>query len=463
MSDATTTASPAAPQFVRKGLLRLSWPLLLVTVFTLLAALGNVILLSISSAELNAAAATANQILGVLYDISVLFSLGALVVIAQLLGAGSLRSAQRASVIALRAGSLLGVVLALFVALAGPAIIVAVNTPPEIVDDARAYLWIVAGGMAFNAYIVTATAVLRAYGRTVAILVLGIVMNLLDVALLAVFLLVLELGVAGAALPTLVVRGVGVLLLWWLVRRRTGARMLAPLPPRDAGDTTGPWTMARLSIPTVLENGVYNLVIIVTLSVVNLLGTDAINARSYTFTLTALVTGVILALAQGNETIVGWDIGGRAARHARRLTVRTALWTAAASAALAVLLWFGAEPVLSIFGPNADVVAQAREALLISVLLLPLSAVTAIVYGALRSSGDVVVPMAYSIGSSLLVLLPASFLFVQVWGLGLAGAFWALVLAEAVKSALLLGRWLRGRWTRIELVASAEDAVPVGE
>ncbi len=459
MSEVATEA----PGFVRKGLLRLSWPLLLVTVFTLLATLGNVVLLSQASPELNAAVATANQVLGVLYDISVLFSLGALVVVAQLLGARSFAAARCATVIALRASTLLGLAIALFVALAGPAVLAALNTPAEILDDASTYLWIVALGLTFNAYIVAATAVLRAYGRTVALLVMGIVVNLLDVALLGVLLFVLDLGVVAAALPTLVVRGVGVLLLWWMVRRRTGARVLAKLPPCEPG-APGGGVMARLSIPTVLENGAYNLAIVVVVSLINLLGTDVINARSYALTLTALVTGVILAIAQGNETIVGWDVGERSLGNARRLTLRTAAGTAIAAAVLAALLWFGADVLLSIFGPNPAVVAAAREALAISVLLLPPSAVTGVVYGALRSAGDVVIPMAYSIGTSVAVLIPVSWLLIQVLGLGLAGAFWGLVAAEAVKAALLVGRWWGGRWTaRASVIPSEPASAPVAE
>ncbi|WP_454299646.1 hypothetical protein [Salana multivorans] len=89
-ADATPAPSDQVRPFRRIGLLRLTWPLLVVTLLTLLAALGNVVILSAASPELNAAVATANQILGVLYDISVLFSIGGLVVISQLLGAGLL-------------------------------------------------------------------------------------------------------------------------------------------------------------------------------------------------------------------------------------------------------------------------------------------------------------------------------------------------------------------------------------
>lgn len=446
------------PVFRRKGLLRLSWPLLAVTVLTLLATLGNVVLLSVASPQLNAAVATANQLLGVVYDLSVIFSIGALVVVAQLLGAGAFGEARRSSVLALRASLALGLVMAVGVAVSAPLLVNAINTPPEIVGDAVAYLWVVAGGLFFNAYIVAASAVLRAYGRTVALLVLGVVVNLLDVALLAFFLLVLEWGAVGAAMPTLLVRGLGTLLLWWLVRRATGARVLAPLPPRDPTVDGGPWRMAKLSLPSVVENAVYNGAIVATVALINQLGTDTINARSYALTLTALVTGVILALAQGNETIVGWDIGERDARHARRQSLRTALGTAVSAAALATMLWLLADVALSVFGPNANVVAGAREALGISIVLLPLSAVTAVVYGALRSSGDVVVPMVYSVASSLLVLVPLSWLFVSRLEGGLAGAFWALVAAEGVKAVLLLGRLLRGSWVTRPSVAPVPES-----
>lgn len=432
--------------------MRLSWPLLVLTVFTLLAALGNVVVLSIASQELNAAVSTANQILGVLYDISVIFSIGALVVIAQLLGAGAFQQARRAVVVALRASAWLGLGIAVFVAALGPVIVSVINTPADIVGDANAYLWVVSGGMAFNAVIVTATAVLRAYGRTALILALGIVINLLDVAMLTLCVLVLDLGAAGAALPTLAIRGVGVALLLWLVRRASGVGLFTRIPKDGAEDSaTGAWQMTRLSLPTVLENGGYNLAILVAVSLVNALGTDAINARSYALTLTGLVTGVVLALAQGNETIVGWDKGGDATAHARRLTLKTALWTAVTAAVLAVALWASADTTLSIFGPSQSVVAETSRLLLLSVVLLPLSGVSTVLYGALRSAGDVMIPMLYSLAASFVVLLPLSWLLIPT--MGLAGAWWALIAAEAVKAALLLARWVGGRWSRIPSVA----------
>lgn len=459
MGDTTTASdvhADAPVAFRRIGILRLSWPLLAVTLVTLLAVVADTAILSLGSPELNAAVATANQLFGIPYDLSVLFALGALVVIAQLLGAGRIASARRATIIALRANTVLGIAIAGGIAVLGPWLLELINTPDELMGESLVYLYAVLGGFVFNAYLVVATAILRAYGRTVVILVLGTLLNVSYLLMQYVFILVLELGAFGAALSTTLARGVTAAIVVWVVYRRTGAHLFSRLPPRDVD--TGAGRMARLSVPSVLENGLYNVGILLVVSFINVLGTDAINARSYALTLTGLVTGVVLALAQANETIVGWDKGGRTPEHARRLTLRTALWAAAASVAMALLLWVFADSVLSIFGASPAVVAGARELLLLSVVLLPLAGVTAVVYGALRSTGDVVVPMAYSIGSSVVVLIPLAWLFVSVLGWGLAGAWWALIAAEAVKAGLLLARWLRGGWARIASVVDADDA-----
>ncbi len=105
--------------FVRKSFLRLSWPLIIVTLVTLLAALANVVILSMASPELNAATANANQVFGVLYDISVIFSIGALVVVAQYLGAQKFAAARKASKAALWASAILGIAISVAVLVGG--------------------------------------------------------------------------------------------------------------------------------------------------------------------------------------------------------------------------------------------------------------------------------------------------------------------------------------------------------
>lgn len=441
--------------FKRLGLLRLTWPLIAVTMLTLLATLANSVVLSAQSADLNAAVATANQILGPTYDISVLFSIGALVVIAQRLGAQDEVNARRSVIVALRASVGLGLVIAVVVGGFAPFLIDLVNTPSDIAGPATQYLWIAAIAMLFNAYIVAGTSVLRAYGKTLQLLLVGVAINILDIALLILFVMVLDWSAVGAALPSLIVRGVGVGFLHLLMVKSAGVHVFSPLSDGGAMVKQAK-RMARLSVPSVLENAAFNLAVVASVAYLNVLGTDTINGRSYAFTLTALVTGLVLAVAQGNETLVGWDVGEDAASQARRRTLVATSWTAGLAAAGAASLYLLAEPALSIFGPSRAVVDGAKDVLLLSIVLLPLSAATSIIYGALRSASDVFVPMVYSLVGSLAVLMPLSWLFISRWDLGLRGAVAALIAAEAVKGGLLLRRLLGAAWGAVEVESDGQ-------
>src|SRR5690606_19858465 len=88
----------------------------------------------------------------------------------------------------------------------------------------------------------------------------------------------------------------------------------------------------------------------------------------------------------------------------------------------------------------------AKTALLYSIVLLPLAAITVVMYGALRSAGDVIIPMIYSVFASVAILLPASWFFVDKLQLGVGGVFIALIIMEAVRATLLTARFSRGKW-----------------
>ncbi|MFY1594854.1 hypothetical protein [Micromonospora sp. WMMD737] len=90
----------------------------------------------------------------------------------------------------------------------------------------------------------------------------------------------------------------------------------------------------------------------------------------------------------------------------------------------------------------------------------PCQAVAAILFGSLRSAGDVNIPVAISIGTTALIMVTLSVLLVPAPGtlplptlnLGVAGAWIALLTAEAVKAILFTHRWRRHAWTRHRLV-----------
>ena len=164
-------------QFERKSLFRLTLPLFLFTFISIGVTFVDTILLSGYSDNLAAAVSLANQILGVAYDVSGLLSVGGLILISQHLGRDEVDKAKNIAVIAVQGSLVLGGAIALVLILGAGFFADWVNTPDEIRNDVIAYVYIIAGAMVFNGVITSVTAALRGFGRTVEILIMGLVAN----------------------------------------------------------------------------------------------------------------------------------------------------------------------------------------------------------------------------------------------------------------------------------------------
>jgi putative MATE family efflux protein len=457
--------SGSDPAFRPKGLFRLSWPLFVVSLLALATTLVDTIILSAYSEDLNATVAVANQILGVVYDIGTLLSIGVLVLTAQHLGRGSRAGAHRVAASAIAGSTALGAVLAAGLLALGPLLVAWVNTPGELRTDAYLYIAVVGVAMVFNGYVVAATAVLRAFGRTGIILTLGIVANvaylLLQYGLIFGAFGLPELGVLGAALSTFVVRGSAVLLLAWVLRRYLGITWRDV--PAFRALRTELRALTRIAWPSTAENVAFNVVQLVLLSLIAVLGVSAILTRSYTLTLTGFVAVLVLALAQGNETIVGWAKGAEDNEGARRQALRTAVIAATAATALAVLSWLGADLLLALFSASDEVVAGVRSLLLISIVTQPFTAATTVFFSSLRSVGDVVAPVLYTFGTTVLIGLPLAVVLVRVADVGVVGLWLALLAAEVVKAIAVTTRWVRMGWASRHLIGARDDDITDGE
>jgi len=299
------------PKFQRKSLFRLTLPLFISAFFSISVSFVDTIILSAYSDELAGAVSVANQILGMAYDFSGLLAVGAAILTAQYLGKDDIESAQRISVIAIIANTVLSFGIALNLFIGGPHFIDWVNTPPEIALDALIYLYVIAVAMIMNGFITAASAVLRAFGHTIEIMIAGILVSI--PYLLLEYILIFgnwgfpEMGVYGSALATLIVRVGSVLFLVWVLNRRLKFKWRIGL---SSGHF---WRevirLLRISFPSVGDNLAYNFYQLTMLSFIAGFGVTAVLTRSYVLTLVAFVYLVTYVISQGNEILVGYDKG----------------------------------------------------------------------------------------------------------------------------------------------------------
>lgn len=439
-------------QFERKSLFRLTLPLFLFTFISIGVTFVDTILLSGYSDNLAAAVSLANQILGVAYDVSGLLSVGALIVISQHLGRNEQNKAKDIAVIAIQGSLILGSLIALGLILGAGFFADWVNTPMELRDDVIAYVYIIAGAMVFNGVITSITAALRGFGRTVEILLMGLVAN--AVYIFFEYTLIYghwgfpEMGVYGAALSTVIVRVASIVFLLYVLKAKLNISVFNK--PTHFIDQVR--RLCKISYPSVGEGMSYNLYQLTMVSLIAVLGTTAVLTRSYTLTITSLLSVMSYVISQGNEILVGYDKGSLDNETAYKRANRTAVVTGLINMLCAYLIYLYGETLIGLFTQDKEVIAGVTGLLLISVFITPFNTINLILFNSLKATGDVNRPVIWNLAITFSLALPLGYVAIRHFEMGVEGLWYVYLVEEVIKALIMFLLWQSKRWKKLEVL-----------
>ncbi len=192
---------------------------------------------------------------------------------------------------------------------------------------------------------------------------------------------------------------------------------------------------------------------LVFLTLVNRLGTLSIAAHGVAIRLESLayLPGSAFEVAAG--TLAGQFLGAGD----RRRAIHSVLGALACGSSLmllaALVLFFGAEPLVDLFlGAKQVAVAEIAAPLLriVAVAVVPLSLVM-VLTGALRGAGDTRWPLLFTVFGFFGVRFPVAWLLAFHWGWGVQGAWYAIVTDLTVRAALFVARFVHGGWQKVKV------------
>lgn len=303
----------------------------------------------------------------------------------------------------------------------------------NILPYARDYLMVVGVGFVFSGLAMTLSSLLQAEGNAQAsmkALILGAVLNtILD----PVFIFVFPMGVAGAALATVIsqVASLGYILALYL-RRKTHVRVLRShlRPDRQLLSES-----AALGVPSLVQNaGMSVLMIIVNQSLRHYGGDDAITVYGMAFRLMSLAFLPMFGLVQGFQPVAGYNFGAQNFRRVRQALVAA---TALAFGTMAVV-WvaFQAFPgqAMGLFTPDAGLAQRAGQVLSIMALVLPLVGIQVVGSVYFQAVGKARPSIVLGLLRQFLFLIPLLLILPLFWGL--AGVWWAYPLSDLAATAV---------------------------
>lgn len=184
------------------------------------------------------------------------------------------------------------------------------SVEPAVMRASETYFFYTALSFPFIAAYDSAASIFRAQDNTKGPMIISMISNVMNIAGNAVMIWVFHMGVAGAALSTLISRiFCAVVVIIQLRKEKEGQEIVV----RDYFEIRPDWSMIRrilgLGIPSGIENSMFQLGKLAIQSTVSTLGTTAIAAQAMTNILENLNGIAAIGVGVGLMTIIGQCLG----------------------------------------------------------------------------------------------------------------------------------------------------------
>lgn len=436
-----------------KLLLKLTIPIFFELILQVL--LGNVDKIMVGNENLANAITQANTIIDMLtVSISVL-SAGSLILINQYKGAQNLIKEKSIYSVAFFFNLLLSITLGLILVIFGKPILVLMKVNSTYFNETLLYLRLCGGFLFFQGIILTFSSFLRSNTFVVQGFIVSISINILNVALNALFLYVLKLpGILSVALGTLISRFVGVIILLILIIKLAKIK----LSVKDAikNSKTELKKLLKLSIPSAGESISYSLSQIVILTIINIIdekiNPGAATAKSFVNIMVQFSFIFTSSITQAMQIILGRHLGAKEITKAEKLITKTLIISIVSSIIIAIIQAVLSRPIFSLFISNYDIVTLCVKIMFIEILLEIGRAINITFVRALQTSGDVMFPTVLAVIFCWGVAVVGSYVFGISLALGIIGVWIAMTIDELCRGAIFIVRFKKGKWKKYNLV-----------
>ncbi len=381
-------------------------------------------------------------------QVFVAFAAGGGVFISQFIGAKRPDDASRAMKMSVYSMLVISVVLAVVLEVTKVPLlkILYPDIREEVMKQALDYYTITIISYPFMALFNCASASFRSIDKSRTTFYSSIIMMSVNIVLKYVFLFVFGMGVVGAGLSLLIayaVTGVGMIAL--LCSRKNEVRLERPLKPEF--DMKLIKRIYAVSLPTGIENGMFQLGALLLSTLIASLGTDAINGNQIVNTISPLTHSMATCFQLGIIPFISQCMGAGRPDEAEFYTKHIVKIGIALSFICAVIAIPVAPFLLRFFGCPETVMWEATFAAWIYFAATPFFYITSFsIPAALRGTGDTKFTMVAAICTMFLFRIGFSYLLVKVFNMGFIATWIAMVSDWLIRSIIFGIRFKHGKW-----------------
>lgn len=291
------------------------------------------------------------------------------------LGEGKNDEADRVASTGFFSSVLSGVIIALIFRMFLPQILLLIGSTETILPYAKSYAQFILLGFPIMCASFVMNNLLRAQGKTGLSMIGLTIGGLLNIVLDPIFIFTFNMGIAGAAIATILSQGIGFLILLFFL---VGNRSTLKLSFRKISiNFETYYTILRLGAPSLLRQGLASIAISILNNRAAVFGDSAVSAISIVNRVTMLILSAMLGVGQGFQPIVGFNYGARFYKRVRSAFRVTLFIGFGMMVIIAGICIFFAPEIMTAFRPDdAEVIRIGAFTLRLQAAVMPLMSIT---------------------------------------------------------------------------------------
>ena len=323
----------------------------------------------------------------------------------------------------------------------------------DVMRASETYFFYTAISFPFIAAYDSAASIFRAQENTKGPMLISMISNAMNIVGNAIMIWIFHMGVAGAAISTLVSRIFCAVVV--LIQLRKDRQ---PIVVRDYLKIRPDWAMIRrilgIGIPSGVENSMFQLGKVLVLSLVSTFGTYAIaaNAVSNVITLFSILPGQAICLAV--TTVIARCVGAGDYEQAKYYNKKLILLTHIGMAITIFIVFITLPFILKVYNLSEAASEATRHIIWFhGFCAILIWAESFTLPATFRACGDAKACMIISTVSMWIFRVGASYILGKNLGLGVFGVWVAMIIDWAFRSLLFGIRYFRGKWKKHALVS----------
>ncbi len=359
-----------------------------------------------------AAVGSAGPILNLMLVLFIGISTGASIMVSQYFGARKREELSRSIGTCILLTGIASLIIMLVGTLAARPLLRLLGTPESIIGWCASYLTIIFLGFAGTGYYNILGGVLRGLGDSMSALLYLVIATVLNIVLDLTFVAVLNMGVSGVALATIIAQIISAVLTFLKLRKMTDLFDLKREYLRP--DKKYMSNLINLGLPTGITQGIFSLSLIVVQSLTNTFGETCIAANVIVMRVDGFVMLPAFSFGTAMTTYAGQNIGAGRLDRVKQGAVHGTIFAMSLSAVLSLLIALFGKHLMAIFTDTPELIDLSYHIMLILLAGYIVVEITQCLSGTMRGAGDTVTPMWIAICTNVLFRVPLAYLLVHL-------------------------------------------------